>query len=113
MRATLLYFTWAAAIVLFSVINPVLAADFGNPKDVQQVRKAVPKKLGKVLHISVSHDWALCTTYSGESDISIVLHRSGPDWKVVTSDGGAFVAETLKPLGVPSADIPALLKVYQ
>ena len=113
MRTTLRFFTLVAAIVLLGLINPARAADFGNPKDVQQVRKAVPKKLGNILHISVSHDWALCTTYSGESDISIVLHRSGPGWRIAASDGGAYVAETLKPLGVPSVDIPSLLKVYQ
>ena len=28
------------------------------------------------------------------------------------SDGGAYAAETLKPFGVPEADIPALLKGY-
>jgi hypothetical protein len=103
----------AAAVLLLGLISPALAGDSGNPKDVQQVRKAVPKKFGKILHVSVSHDWALCTTYADESDLSVVLHRAGSDWKVAASDGGAYDAETLKPLGVPSADIPALLKAYQ
>jgi hypothetical protein len=107
------HISFAAAVVLLAMITPTVAGDLGNSKDVQQVRKAVPKKFGKILHISVAHDWALCTTYSGESDLSVVLHRSGSDWKVAASDGGAYVGETLKPLGVPSADIPALLKVYQ
>ncbi len=61
----------------------------------------------------ISHDWALCTAYSDESDMSVVLHRSSSGWKIVASDGGAYVAETLKPLGVSAADIPALLKAYQ
>jgi|SRR5580692_8415275 hypothetical protein len=89
------------------------AADFGDPKDVKQVRSVVTAKFKHALHASVSHDWALCTAYSGESDISVVLRRNGATWKVVASDGGAYVKETLKPLGVPPADIPALLKAYQ
>ena len=107
------YISLVAAVTLLSLIIPVLAGDFGNAKDVQQVRRIVAKKFGKVLHVSVSRDWALCTAYSDESDLSIVLHRTGSDWKVAASDGGAYVAETLKPLGVPSADIPSLLKAYQ
>lgn len=113
MRTLRRYITLAATVTFLSLSIPVLAGDFGNPKDVQQVRKVVAKKFGKVLHASVSHDWALCTAYSDESDLSVVLHRTGSDWKVAESDGGAYVAETLKPLGVPSADIPALLKAYQ
>ncbi len=105
--------TLAAAVVLLGLTIPALAGDLGNPKDVQQVRKVMPKKFGKVLHISASHDWALCTTYSDESDLSVVLHRAGPDWKVAGSDGGAYAAENLKALGVPLADVPSLLKVYQ
>jgi hypothetical protein len=73
----------------------------------------VGKKFGKVLHVSVSHDWALCTAYSGESDLSVVLHRTGTDWKVAGSDGGAYAAGNLKDLGVPSQDVPSLLKAYQ
>jgi hypothetical protein len=65
------------------------------------VRKVVAGKFGHALHASVSHDWALGTAYSGESDISVVLNRSSSGWKIVASDGGAYVAETLKPLGVP------------
>jgi hypothetical protein len=42
-----------------------------------------------------------------------VLHRTGTDWKVAGSDGGAYAAETLKGLGVPSADVASLLKAYQ
>ena len=105
--------SFVAAVLLLGVAIPALAADFGNPKDVQQVRKVVPKKFGKVLHISVSHDWALCTTYSDENALSVVLRRAGPGWKVAESDGGAYAAENLKALGVPLADIPSLLKVYQ
>jgi hypothetical protein len=113
MRTLFRYRTLATAVVFLSMTIPALAGDFGNPKDVQQVRKAVPKKLGKVLHISVSHDWALCTTYSDENDLSVVLHRAGANWKVAESDGGAYGADNLKALGVPPADIPSLLKVYQ
>ena len=113
MRTLRRYIALAAAVTLLSFIIPAVAGDLGNPKDVQQVRKVVAKKFGKVLHVSVSHDWALCTAYSDESDLSIVLHRTGTDWKVAGSDGGAYAAENLKDLGVPSADVPSLLKVYQ
>jgi hypothetical protein len=113
MRTLRRYITLAAAVTLLGFIIQAVAGDLGNPKDVQQVRKVVAKKFGKVLHVSVSHDWALCTAYSDESDLSIVLHRTGTDWKVAGSDGGAYAAENLKDLGVPSADVPSLLKVYQ
>jgi hypothetical protein len=113
MRTLRRYFTLAAAVTFLSFVIPAVAVDLGNPKDVQQVRKVVAKKFGKVLHVSVSHDWALCTAYSGESDLSVVLHRTGTDWKVAGSDGGAYAAENLKDLGVPSSDIPSLLKAYQ
>ena len=103
----------AIALLLFGFTTSLFAADFGDSADVKQVRKVVAGKFGHALHASVSHDWALCTAYSGESDISVVLNRSSSGWKIVASDGGAYVAETLKPLGVPAADIPALLKAYQ
>jgi hypothetical protein len=103
----------AAAVTFLSFVIPAVAGDLGNPKDVQQVRKVVGKKFGKVLHVSVSHDWALCTAYSDESDLSVVLHRTGTGWKVAGSDGGAYAAENLKNLGVPSADVASLLKAYQ
>jgi hypothetical protein len=108
-----LHITLIAALALFGLTTPASAADFGNPKDVKAVRSIVASKFGKVLHASVSHDWALCTAFTGDSDLSIVLRRTGSGWTIVQSDGGAFVDETLKPLGVPQADIPALLKVYQ
>jgi hypothetical protein len=82
-------------------------------KDVKQVRKVVAAKFGKVLHVSASHDWALCTAYQDESDLSVVLHRTAAGWTIATHDGGAFDAETLKKLGVPPADIAPLLKAYQ
>ena len=107
------YITLAAAAVFLSMIIPALASDFGDAKDVQQVRKVVAKKFGKALHASVSHDWALCTAYTNDSDISVVLHRTGSVWKIAGSDGGAYVAETLKPMGVPPSDVPSLLKAYQ
>ncbi len=113
MRTSRRYIVLAAAVTFLSLISPAVAGDFGNPKDVQQVRKVVPKKFGKVLHVSVSRDWALCTTYFDESALSVVLRRTGADWKVVESDGGAYAAEDLKALGVPSADVPSLLKAYQ
>ena len=108
-----LHITLVAALVLLGLTIPAFAADFGNPKDIKQVRNVVAAKFGHVLHASVSHDWALCTAYSDQSDLSVVLHRTGSGWKIVQSDGGAFVKDTLKPFGVPVADIPALLKVYQ
>ena len=103
----------AIALLLFGFTTCLFAADFGDSADVKQVRKVVAGKFGHALHASVSHDWALCTAYSGESDISVVLNRRSSGWKIVASDGGAYVAETLTPLGVPAADIPALLKAYQ
>jgi hypothetical protein len=105
--------TCIVVLLLFAFATSLFATDFGDASEVKQVRKIVAGKFGHALHVSVSNDWALCTAYSGESDISVVLHRSSSDWKIVTSDGGAYVAETLKPLGVPAADIPALLKAYQ
>jgi hypothetical protein len=113
MRTLRRYITLIAAVTFLSFVIPVVAGDLGNPKDVQQVRKVVAKKFGKVLHVSVSRDWALCTAYSDESDLSVVLHRTGTNWKVAGSDGGAYAAENLKDLGVPSADVPSLLKAYQ
>ncbi len=104
---------WAISLLLFAFTTSLFAADSGDSAAVKQVRKVVAGKFGHALHASVSHDWALCTAYSGESDMSVVLNRSSSGWKIVASDGGAYVAETLKPLGVPVADIPALLKAYQ
>jgi hypothetical protein len=103
------------ALTLFSVLNPALATDFGNPKDIKQIRTLVSESFGKVLNVSVSNNWALCTAYSEEheSDLSVVLHRAGKSWEIKQSDGGAFDKETLKSLGVGSADIPSLLKAYQ
>jgi hypothetical protein len=103
----------AIALLLFAFATSLFAADFGDPADVKQVRKVVAGKFGHALHASVSHDWALCTAYSDESDMSVVLRRDPSGWKIVASDGGAYVAETLKPIGVPAADISALLKAYQ
>jgi hypothetical protein len=100
-------------LLLFAFATSLFATDFGDASEVNQVRKVVDGKFGHALHASISNDWALCTAYSDESDISVVLHRSSTGWKIVASDGGTYVAETLKPLGVPAADIPALLKAYQ
>jgi hypothetical protein len=104
---------WVISLLLFAFTTSLFAADFGDSAAVKQVRKVVTGKFGHPLHASVSHDWALCTAYSGESDISVVLNRTSSSWKIVASDGGAYVTETLKPLGVPAADIPTLLKAYQ
>jgi hypothetical protein len=99
---------------LIGSTSVMCGADFGNAADVKEVRKVVAAKFGHPLHASVSHDWALCTAYTDHSDLSVVLRRIAPNkWKVMQSDGGAFVAENLEPLGVPEADIPALLKAYQ
>ena len=105
--------TLIGALTLFGVMVGADAADFGNPKDVKHVRSLVATKFGKVLNVSVSHDWALCTAYSEDNDLSVVLHRTGTDWKIAQSDGGAFDKNTLKSLGVPANDIPSLLKTYQ
>lgn len=113
MRIRCLQITLFAALGLFAVTSSVAAADFGDGKEIKQVRSVVAAKFGHVLHASVSHDWALCTASAGDDDLSVVLNRTSSAWKVVQSDGGAFVEETLKPLGIPRADIPALLKVYQ
>lgn len=101
------------AICMVAVTTQVLATDFGDAKDVKQVRKMVAAKFDHALHASVSHDWAFCTAYTEHSDLSVVLHRTEAGWKIVESDGGAYVEETLKPMGVPEADIPSLLKAYQ
>ena len=103
------------ALFAFGLSTIAIAVDFGNSKDVKQVRSVVSSKFGQVLNVSVSNDWALCTAYSekDESDLSVVLHRTGGGWKIKQSDGGAFDKGTLKSLGVASADIPALLKAYQ
>ena len=105
----------AAALVLFGLLTTGYATDFGNANDVKQIRTVVAKKLGQVVNVSASHDWALCTAYSekDESDLSVVLHRTGGGWKIKESDGGAFDKNTLKSLGVPAADIATLLKAYQ
>jgi hypothetical protein len=100
-----------AALLLAGWI--AMAADFGDPQAVKQVRTIVTAKYKHALHASVSHDWALCTAYSGESDISVVLRRTDGKWNIVDHDGGAYAKENLKSLGVPQADIPALLKAYQ
>ena len=101
------------ALLLFALTTSLFATDFGDPTEVKHVRKVVARKFGHVLHASISHDWALCTASSGQSDMSVVLHRSSSGWKIVASDGGAYVAETLKPFGISDDDIPALLKAYQ
>jgi hypothetical protein len=90
------------AALLLSGFSAV-AADFGDPQAVKQVRSIVTAKYKHALHASVSHDWALCTAYSGESDLSVVLRRTDGKWKVVDHDGGAYAKENLKSLGVPQA----------
>lgn len=107
------FLTLIATILLLGLPGSARAADFGNPNDVKQVRQVVAAKFGHALHASVSHDWALCTAYSDESDVSVVLHRTGSTWKIVNHDGGAYVAEVLRSMKVPEMDIPALLKAYQ
>jgi len=102
-----------AVLSLGGLSFPAMAADFGDSKDVKQVRKVVATKFGKVLHVSVSHDWALCTAYHDESDISVVLHRTRAGWTIANHDGGAYDAATLKKIGVPPADTTPLLKAYQ
>jgi hypothetical protein len=111
------FHSWPLALfVMIALVGftlPGYAKDFGEASDVGQVRKIVATKFGHALHASVSHDWALCTAYSDESDISVVLHRTNAGWKVAGHDGGAYDAETLQSLGVPRSDIAPLLKAYQ
>jgi len=106
------FITLCAVLTLNGLTFSARAADFGDSKDVKQVRK-VAAKFGKVLHVSVSHDWALCTTSQDENALSVVLHRTATGWTIADHDGGAFDAGTLKKLGVPPADTAPLLKAYQ
>jgi hypothetical protein len=107
------FITLCAVLTLGGLSFSAMAADFGDSKDVKQVRKVLAAKFGKVLHVSVSHDWALCTTYQDDSAISVVLHRTGTGWTIADHDGGAFDAATLRKLGVPPADTAPLLKASQ
>ncbi len=107
------FITLGAVLALGGLSFSAIAADSGDSKDVKQIRKVVAAKFGKVLHVSVSHDWALCTAYQDESDISVVLHRTAAGWTIAEHDGGAYDAGTLKKLGVPPADTAQLLKAYQ
>ena len=100
------------SLLIFAFTTSLLAADFGDSNEVKQVRKVVAGKFGHVLHASISHDWALCTAYSGERYVSVVLNRSSTTWKIIAIDGGIYAADSLKPLGVPRTDIPTLLKGY-
>lgn len=107
------FITVGVVLALGGLSFPAKAADFGDSKDVKQVRKVVAAKFGKVLHVSVSHDWALCTAYQDESDISVVLHRTPAGWTIAEHDGGAYDAAALKKIGVPPADTTTLLKAYE
>lgn len=107
------FITPCVILTLGGLSVSAVAADFGDSKDVKQVRRVVATKFGKVLHVSVSHDWALCTAYQDDSGISVVLHRTAAGWTIAEHDGGAYDAETLKKLGVPPADTAQLLKAYQ
>jgi hypothetical protein len=113
MRALCRHIALLAALALLRSTIPAVAADFGDAKDVKQVRSIVAGKFGHALNASVSHDWALCTGYDNEFAGSVVLHRTASVWKIVESDGGAYAEESLKAMGIPQADIPLLLKVYQ
>src|SRR4051812_34192725 len=86
----------AAAALIIGLTTTALASDVGNARDVKSVRTAVAAKYGKPLHVSVSHDWSLCTAYFEESDLSVVLRRTGAQWKIVAHDGGAYDKESLK-----------------
>lgn len=100
-------------IALVGLLLPSYAEDFGEAKEVAKVRKVVATKFGQAVHAAVSGDWALCTAYHDESDISVVLHRTSAGWKVAGHDGGAYDTATLKSLGVPGSEIASLLKAYQ
>lgn len=101
------------ALLVLILAVPAVATDFGDQKDIKQVRSLVAVKFKHALHASISHDWALCTAYSGQNDISVVLHRAGRTWKIVAHDGGAYGKGELSKLGVPEADIAPLLKAYE
>ena len=107
------FITLCTVLALGGLSFSAKAADFGDSKNVKQVRKVVAAKFGKVLHVSVSHDWALCTAYQDESAISVVLHRTAAGWRMAEHDGGAYDFGTLKKLGVPPADTAPLLRAYQ
>jgi hypothetical protein len=113
MRTLRRQITLLAALALLILTIPAVAADFGDPKDVKQVRSVVAAKFGHALHASVSHDWALCTAYSADNSVSVVLRRTASVWKIVAHDGGAYAKENLEALGILQADIPPLLKAYQ
>jgi hypothetical protein len=113
MRTLRRHITLLATLALLRSTIPAVATDFGDPRDIQQVRRMVAAKFGHALNASVSHDWALCTGYDNDFAVSVVLHRTASVWKIVESDGGAYVEETLKAMGIPQADIPRLLKAYQ
>jgi hypothetical protein len=103
----------AVFAILVGFASPAWARDFGDPKDVKQVKTVVKAQFHHALNASVSHDWALCTAYWREDDVSVVLQRVGSAWKVVAHDGGAYGKDTLKEAGVPEADIGPLLRAYQ
>ena len=93
--------------------SPLLAKDFGNNKDVQQIRTLVKSKFGQVANVSVSHDWAMCISNFEDNDLTVLLRRVNGHWTVVAKDGGAYRAEDLRAKGVPAGDVSQLLKTYQ
>jgi len=93
--------------------SPLLARDFGNTKDVQQIKVLVRAKFGDVANVSVSHGWAMCISNSEDSDLTVLLRRVAGRWKIVDHDGGAFSAGDLRNKGVPANDVAPLLKTYQ
>jgi hypothetical protein len=113
MRIRSWFLTLCVVLTLGGLSFSAMGADFGDSKDLKHVRKVVASKFGKVLHVSISHDWALCTAYQDDSGISVVLHRTAAGWTIADHDGGAYDAETLKKLGIPPADTAPLLKAYQ
>ena len=105
------FITLGVVVTLGGLSLSALAADFSDSKDIKQVRKVAAAKFGKVLHVSVSHAWALCADYQDESDRR--SPRTAAGWTIAAYDGGAYDAEALKKLGIPSTDTAALLKAYQ
>lgn len=102
-----------AILLLLQLTAPVWARDYGPAADVRQIRATVSSQFGHCANVSVSHDWAMCIANDQDNDLTILLHRVGGRWKVVAHDGGAYARGDLQARGVPTADIPNLLKTYQ
>jgi hypothetical protein len=100
-------------LMVVSLTSPVWAKDFGSAPDVAKIKTLVKNKFGQVANVSISHDWAMCISNSGEDDLTILLRLVGGRWQIVAHDGGAFDEGTLRAKGVPAGDIGPLLRTYR